>query len=398
MSNIIHKSKDTLKEIGILEIERHPPVLASFSKIFKTEKTNVTIFTTNKILERIKVQIKNLDDYKIITKNEKQTNFSFLKKVQDYCDKNIDLLFVNTIHETILDLPFYLNFNPKCKKILTIHHANAWLNPKIVFKPKKMIKTIDTNLSSALIKLILPKYDAINVIYPPIKKYIQNNFDYTKKIFTFPSSIFEEENIKFDKNNEKSKINIVIPGLIQKHRKDFETVLPVIEEIFDTYNERTKLYLLGRAVDSYGKNIQRKFEKLKEKGKNIVTFNHFIEEKKFFNIIKKSDIILAPIRIKSKADSEIIEYYGKTVGSGVMYNSIMFAKPIITPDKFKMIKELETSTLKYNNSEKLKNILSEYIENPELRKKLNREAIINAKKFSLNNLQNYFKKDLLTWL
>jgi len=389
------EKSNSKKEIGILEIERHPPVLATFCKIFKTKETNVTIFTTKKIFDRIKIQLNNLDEFKFIIKLDKQKPSAFLKKAEKYCNKNIDLLFVNTIHETIFDLARYLNFNPKCRKVLTIHHVNAWLKPRLIFKPNKIIGTANTNLSLPLIKVILPRYDGINVIYSPLKDYIQKNLDYKKKIFTFPSSIFEVEQIT---KKDSDAVTIVVPGLIQKHRKKFEIILPVLKNLFKTYGNKIKVYILGRAVDSYGRNIQKEFEEFKKRGYNIVTYHHFVEEKTFHRVIKESDIILAPIRIESKADNEIKEYYGKTVGSGIIYNAIKFTKPIIVPSEFKMLKELETSTLKYDNFNELEKILTDYIEKPNVRKKLSFEAIKNAKNFSLEKLQDCFKDEALEWL
>ena len=383
------------KEIGILEIERHPPVLVTFCKIFKTKETNVTVFTTKKIFDRIKIQLKNLDEYKFVIKPERQKPSSFLKKVKKYCNKNIDLLFVNTIHETIFDLARYLNFNPKCRKVLTIHHVNAWLKPNLIFKPKKIIGTVNTNLSLPLIKFILPRYDGINVIYSPLKDYIKKNLDIKKKIFTFPSSIFELEHIT---KKDLDMVTIVVPGLIQKHRKNFEIIIPVFKNLFNLHSNKIKVFILGRAVDSYGQNIQKEFENLKKRGYNIVTYDHFVKEKTFQKVIRESDIILAPIRIESKADNEIKEYYGKTVGSGIIYNAIKFTKPIIVPSEFIMLKELETSTLKYDDFYELEKILTDYIKKPEIRKKLSFEAVKNAKNFSLGKLQEYFKDEALEWL
>ena len=41
-------------EIGIFEMRRHIPILYTFSKICKTNNTNVTIFTTKELFSRLK--------------------------------------------------------------------------------------------------------------------------------------------------------------------------------------------------------------------------------------------------------------------------------------------------------------------------------------------------------
>jgi len=387
-------------EIGILEIRRHLPILYTFSRICKTNNTNVTIFTTKELYLRLETYLTEKDkkNYDIILKEDNETFRSFVKRVETICDKKIDVLFVNTIHETFLDIVCYLGFKPKSNTILVIHHVNAWLKQRLIFNIKHPIRTADTNLSSMLIHIfILNKFDAINVIYQPLKEYIRANTNYEKKIFTLPTSIFENaKTIKRQENEEKLKI--VIPGLIQEHRKDYDAVFPAFETLFKQHKEKIKLYVPGLPVGKFGRQIYSKFKDMEKKGCEVEIFDHFVPDDLFDSILTRSSIILAPIRIKTRADGDIEEIYGKTVGSGVVFNAIQYAKPIIVPAEFNMLSELESSTLKYSNSIELEHIIEELISNPEKLQELKREALANSKKFSLKNLQDYFEKNILTWL
>lgn len=387
-------------EIGIFEIRRHIPILYTFSKICKTNNTNVTIFTTKELFSRLKSYMgeKDRKNYDIILKRDTENIRSFMKRVETICNKKIDVLFINTIHETLLDLIYYLKFNPKSKTILLIHHVNAWMKPKLIFNIKHPIRTIDTNLSSVLIrKFIFPKFDAINVIYHPLKDHIQTNTDYEKEIFTLPTSIFE--NVKTTEGQkEDGKLRIVIPGLIQEHRKDYSAVFPAFENLFENYKGKIKLYVPGLPVARFGKQVYNKFKDMEQKGYDIVIFDYFVPDDIFDDILIKSDIILAPIRIKTRADSDIEETYGKTVGSGIIFNAIQYAKPIVVPAEFNMLPDLESSTLKYSDSIELEKIVTELISDSVKLQKLEKEAIINSQKFSLKNLQGYFEKTILTWL
>ena len=109
-------------EIGILEIRRHIPILYSFSKICKLNNTNVTIFTTKKLFNRIVTYLDNWKDYNIILKKDRETIHSFIKRVETICNKNnIDLLFINTIHETFFDLINYIKLIQN-QKLLKVYH------------------------------------------------------------------------------------------------------------------------------------------------------------------------------------------------------------------------------------------------------------------------------------
>ena len=385
-------------EIGILEIRRHIPVLYTFMKICKTSNTNVTIFTTKELLARLENYDIKEENFNFILKENNESYRSYLKRIEKICNDKIDLLFVNTIHETIWDLLCHITFNPQSKTILVVHHANAWLKPRFVFNLFHMLRTIDTNLSSILIrKFIFPKFDAIDVIYRPVRDHILTDIGFDKEIFTLPTSVFEEKTYTIRQKDDKL-LKIVIPGLIQMHRKDFASVIPAFENLFKRFKSNIELYIPGMPVGRYGKLIYDRFNKMRETGYKISIFDSFVPDQLFDQILLKSDIILAPIKIKTRADSEIEEEYGKTVGSGVVYNAILYAKPIIVPSEFNMIKELNSSTLKYKNPGELEKQIEELIIKPDKLKKLETEAFRNARKYSLTNLQEYFEKNVLTWL
>jgi len=383
-----------LKNIGILEVHCHVKFLYTLCKICKTKDTNVTIFTTKSILARLEKYLENMDQYDIVVKEGNEGINTFLKRVEKICNKRIDLLFVNTMQVTNYYLPRYFGFNPKCKKIVTVHTANAWLKQKPVINLKKPILTVDTNLSSFIVRLfILPKFDAINVIYAPIKDYILKETDYDKKIFTLPFNFYDKTK-KIDKKENK-KIQFVLPGQIEEHRRDYEVVLDSFEKLFNKYPDKIDLYLLGYPVGNYGKLILKKCKKMKEKGYSIITFDKFIPEEEYNEIISNSDFIISPIKIETGSWGIIQERYGMTKASAVVFEAIQYAKPLVVPDKFNVIKELETSALKYKSAEDLEKILVEHIENKNKLKDLEKEAYKNSENFSLGVLQKYFTEEIL---
>lgn len=395
-SNI--RGKNYIYNIGILEIQRHIPVLYSFMKICKTNKTKVTVFTTPKVFSRLLTYDFNKEDFNFIIKKKTESKIAFLRRVKKICNKEIDLLFINTIHATIFDLIQYINFNPDTKKVLVVHHANAWIRPYLVFDPFHFLNTIDSNFSSVLIKnFIFPKFDAINVIYGPVRKYIYENMDFNKEIFTIPTSTFEED-LFINNQNDNDKLKIVLPGIIQKHRKDYLSILTAFLKICEKYKNKIEIYVLGQPIGPYGRLVVKEYNNLNKKGGKVVTYDGFVPDDVFDKILNYCDIILTPLRIETKADNLIKEQYGKTVGSGVVYNTIKYARPIIVPSEFNMIGEFTSSTLKYQNHKDLEKILDDLLTNPPKMRKFKHEALINSRKFTLNKLQEYFNKSVIGWL
>ena len=395
---MVLEEKNQKYEIGIYETVRHVPVLYNYMKICKTKKTNVTLFLSEHIYSRLLQNDFDKNDFNFVIKKNNESIYAFVKRVKEYCNENIDILFVNTIHETLSDLIKFINFDLKCKTVLTVHHANAWIKPKLVVNPLKPLMTGDTLIGVPLIKnFIFPYFDAINVIYKPLRKYIYDNMNYQKEIFTFPTSTFEEE-IYVNNQNDNKKLRISIPGLIQSHRKNYTPVIIALEALCKKYKDKLEIYVPGQPVGPFGRNTVKQFNKLSEYGSKIVTFNEFVPDEVFDDLLNKCDIIIAPIKIQTRADNLTYEEYGRTVGSGVIYNAVKFARPIIVPAEFNMLEEFNSSSFGYKDEVDLEQILEDIIQNPAKLKELKVKALENSRSYSLKNLQNYFEKEVLGWL
>lgn len=384
-----------LKEIGILEYRYHSIFFYSLARICNTKDTHVTLFTTKEILSLVENHLENKDQYTIILKEDDESINSFLKRVKKICNKKMGLLFVNTIQESCKDLPHYLRFKLQCKMILTVHDANTWLNQKFTIDIKKPFRTLDTIISSIIIqKIVLPKFDGINVVYPPIKDYILNNNLYNKEIYTFPFALFDNKKEVKLKDNHK-KIKFVVPGAIIESRRDHEIIIDAFENLFENFNEKISLCLLGKPTGTYGKRMIKRCKKLKERGFDIRFFESFVPEKIYDQTIEESSVVIAPIKLKTTSLGTWKETFGLTKASGAPFEALQYAKPLVVPKKFNIIEELKSSTLKYTTSKDLEITLSEIINDKKKLLSLEENALENSKKLSFSTYKKYFENNLL---
>ena len=387
-----------LKNIGILEIHYHVKFLNSMIRICKTKNTNVTIFTTEEIFSRLKINLDDCSKYDFVLKKEEESISRFLKRVEKICNEKINLLFINTIQTIALDLLHYIGFKPKSKMILTIHITNHWLKAKFAFNIKNILRSIDANICLFLIKkIVLPKFNAINVIYPPTREYILKNTNYKKEIFTLPFN-FYDENKKIAKSLKDDRIRIVISGKIEEFRRDYGTALDIFEKLSERYSGKLILYLLGKPIGRYGNRIIERCKKLKKKGYNINFPTGFVSEEKYNQILTESDILFSPLKIRKVIETGIEETYGTSEGSAIPFEAIQNSKPLILPKEFQIIQELKSSTIQYDSPKDLEKKLSELIKHKEKLKKLKKEAGKNSKYFSLESIQKYFTVELLNKL
>lgn len=384
-----------MKNIGILEFHFHIKFLHTMMRICKTNKTSVTVFTTKKILSRIETYIDDISNYEIILKKEDETVNQFLKRVEKICNDKIDLLFINTIQTSLIDVPHYFTFKPKCKKILTVHMVNHWFKARFGFNIKNMFRSLDATLSIYLIRYkILPNTNGINVIYLPMKDFILKNTKFKKPIFTLPFNFYDEKTITTIKKTD-GKLRIVLPGLIEEYRRDYNLAINIFEKIFDKYKNKIIIDFLGMPIGQTGKNIIEKCKKLKNKGYNIIFSEGFVPEEEYNQRLIQSDIIFSPLRVVNKRDTGITETYGLTEGSALPFEAIQYTKPLIIPKDFKIIDELKTSTLTYKTQKDLEEIFSELITNKEILNKLKIKAKNNSNYFKLDVLQDYLEKEIL---
>jgi len=384
-----------LKEIGILEIHFHVKFLHTMMRICKTKNTNVTVFTTKKLFSRIETYLDDKSKYNIVLKEDDESINSFLKRAEKICNEKIDILFVNTIQMSCINLPHYFRLKPKSKMILTIHTANHWLKKKFAFNPKNIFRSTDATISTFLARnFILPKFDAINVVYPPIKDYVQKNTDYKKPVFTLPFNFFDESKT-ITISRDDNKIRFVVPGLIETFRRDYDLTLNVFEKLFEKYNDKISLCILGKPVGPGGKRIVEKCEKLKQKGFDISFSKGFIPEEEYDKILIENDVIFSPLNVKTKRDTGIEEIYGTTEGSALPFEAIQYAKPLIVPKEFNIINELKSSSITYDNPDDLERVITSIITDSKKLNELKKNALKNSKNFSISRLQKYFEDNIL---
>jgi len=196
-----------------------------------------------------------------------------------------------------------------------------------------------------------------------------------KKIFDFPFKLMENNynpNLKYDFPI------FVIPGKIEKERRDYLTVLKIFSNM-SLKQYRWKLILLGRPIGNYGRKVLKISEKINQSmdENRIEYFNEYISKDKFDNFMNSATHIIAPV---TKTGYK----FGKD--SGAIYDIFKYNKIGIFDDAYF-----------YDNSLMEKKIIITYLSKQELYIKL--DSIIRGQ-YSYDDIQkeikrvsSYFNKD-----
>jgi hypothetical protein len=217
---------------------------------------------------------------------------------------------------------------------------------------------------------------------------------YSRDVFTLPFTFYDKNKSRSIDKQDK-KIKFVVAGAIEKQRRDYDLALDTFEKLFNKFPKDLSLCLLGGPIGSYGQQIIRRCKKMRKRGHDIQFFEEFVPEETFSKILMESTVIFSPTRLETRGLGVIKEIYGISKASGVLSEAIQHGKPSIVPSELNIMKELRSSTLKYDSKEKLENIIENLIADRKKLEDIKKEGCKNSKKFSLDVLQKYFTNEIL---
>lgn len=346
----------------------HFDYLRTLYEVFKDEEIiyNISSFLESELKKYTGKEIKNI-------KNE-----NLYCDIKESLKQEADYIFINTLQNNwffYFILGILISKNKKI--ILTIHNINSffYIPSRLKDKIKFFIKRLWLNKSSY-----------INVYGENLKDYLINNKK-NKKITTIPFSCFES---KEKINSElKSELILSIPGGFENRRRDYESIYEVFKRL-EKEKIDIKLLLLGKLVDNSSKELFYKFKNLN----NVECFENYIEYEKFDKLMKKTDIFIGPVQKYIEVTKGIFEEYGITKETGFTFAQITYAKPGILPMYIKKYKELESSSLQYENVEELYEIIMKIYKDREYLENLKRKAYENSLNFTSNNIKRKFLEEL----
>lgn len=368
-------------KIGMLEFLYHHIFLYSLAIVAKESGADVTIFTTKKLYNLViplfKDKIKN---YRWVIKREDESRTSFLKRVEGIVNKEIDLLFINTIQGNLCFQS--ITFRPKCKNILVTGRVEEWLGNKYkpnTFRPRGFI---GYNMRYFSRKIILRRFNNLLVHTESLKNYVVKK-GYKKEVFVFPFTIYNGDvKLKVDFR----RIKFIVLGAVDETRRDYILILKIFEKIFKCKNKNIELVLLGRTMGNYGKKIIEYSQQLQKRGVNIKFYNKYVPEDVYYKETISSDIIINPIRL------EKYPHGGYTAG---MVDAIRYGKPGIYPNGYIVEKRLISSSMFYRDNDDLYHLIKKIINNKIFLENLVIKAKENSEKFSLENMTKYFRENIL---
>ena len=372
--------------VGLIEImpHGHYTLVDSITRIYLSNASNsVVLFINEKGSENVSALQKDFGERLIVkTKKENEDVASFLNQI---ANEKLDIAYIVTLEK------YFTEFN-KTKftypLYFVVHNVESWFSLSLknsinnffegVSKGRNIAYLLKSNFIYPLQKKkFIKKLIASNSTFVLLNDFLRDEVlkrNISKKVISLPFSVhypkLQEQQII------KSKIRITIPGIVDNTRRDYASVLRILDEEKELFKNFYELELLGPLKKTESNvDIFKKVAHLNQQGLTVLSYpEKYIPLEEYDNKLAQADLILGNLNVVVNKYST----YGKTKESGTAFAMIRVAKAGLLPSAYQVIDELKSSTVSFKSYDHLKEILIDFTKNKEKLKALNEEAKKNA--------------------
>jgi len=341
--------------IAIFELQNEEESVLTLFHLFKKCGYKVSLFLSDKIWSLIKDDIKKatFGFLKIYDNNKTfidiKTEFENIISI-----KGIDIIvfthfYSYGFHETRSFIDFFKNH----KTIVGVFNYNRWFSsiPPIKYNGWRIVKRseiLDWFYCHYVFKYISNYF--ISEIHiesnNPLKLLIRKRC--SKKVFDFPFKLMIN---KYNPDLEYEFPTFVVPGAIDKTRRDYLPLLKIFDSTF-LRSYKWRLILLGRPIGNYGQNVIDYTKKINSRynENRIMYVKKYVSKEVFDEMMNKGTHILAPIKYNQYK-------FGKD--SGALYDVFKYNKVGIFKDSYFYDSNLvdKDVIITYKKNSELKNII-----------------------------------------
>jgi len=345
-------------------------------KLFDRPSNQITVITSQETYRRFEELFQeNLSRYSWIILPESKTRFFYtlyknLKKLKP------DILYLNTISNNHMLFAFVLARLGLKRVILTVHDINCLFESRFAWNFRKSVIHRGK-------KWLIKQITEFNVVSETMLDYLKTKVN-SRPVIQVPGAVFEE---RFLSQSIEKEIRLVVPGSIDKKRRDYEQVFELASLAKDHQLPLT-ITLLGGCSDEFGKAIVERAKKSRYKSCKIFAYDEAnVDQAEFDRQIDACHFVFIPSVIHTQICGNIPEVYGITKSSGNIFDVIKHAKPFIVPGELTVSKDLESSYFKYDSIKHIIEFLGDFIESPIHYQNWQEKALENSRLYSIERIR-----------
>jgi hypothetical protein len=346
-------------------------------KLFDTPGNNITVITsgeTYKCFADLLLTNTNRYNWTILPSTGKLRFFRSLYK--NLKKQKPGTLYINTISNNHILYALVLFLLPLKRVVLTVHDINCLFESRPSWRFRQAIIHWGK-------RWLLRQVNEFNVVSDTMIPYLKEKAK-AKPTHVIPGAVFEHKQSKQAIDN---RLILVVPGSLDKRRRDYEQVF-ALAAVADKEKLPLTIILLGGYHDEYGSSISLRAGKFESGYCNISAYNtRMVHQAEFDQQMDASHFVFIPSVIDTKICGDIPEIYGITKSSGNIFDVIKHAKPFIVPAGLSISHQLQTSCVKYNNINDLVIFLKSLIAVPREYDKWQERAFANSLNYTIEKVR-----------
>jgi hypothetical protein len=368
-------------QIGIFETDHFEgsyPVI----KLFDNGQNEITIFTHEKSYRQFKHLFKgDIKRYTWIVKKPSESKYHFIYRIYKKANqKKLDFLYLNTISDNHIIHALMIARLRNMRVITTLHDVNGYFSFEPSFRVRRWVRYIGK-------KNLVRQVKEFNVVSSTMVEYLRNKLPSDKKVHCIPGCVFEQIEGEETTSPTMSPIKIVVPGTIDRRRRNYELVFDLLEKINKTSIE-VRVVLLGGVSHEHGNSIIARCRAYASRMSNLQFFERDVVEQPLFDHeMNEAHLVLIPSVVNTVIADGISETYGLSISSGVIFDVIKHAKPFIVPRKLTVPADLNDSCFAYSSIAELAEFLKDLLLYPEKYGRWSDHAIINSNKYTIEKIR-----------
>lgn len=373
-----------MRDIGFFTPEQHSFYLYYLTRIPHPDNCTVTVYTTTTIHNNIEPLYTESEHNNIewVLQDDQESVEDFFERVELDAEQNQDLLWTVLAWGTGRVPANFVDFDPDVPSICGLVNLNDWTYnpfPNWVYTlvkngtplirdhvTSRRIDSVFDHLRYLMQPAILENFDAVHIEYEPMSRFLANQNSWDIEVYDLRPVVHEQEKLPPITKETNETRRIAIPGRVSQNVRNIDQVLTAMERVFEQYSGDVILDFVGRLTGDYDSALKR-IEMLQNQGYDVRYREEWIPYDEFATALRAADIIVNPLHVRRTISHPFRSdmWTGRTNGTGIIFDALRYARPLVVPELFPVDERLEPFTETYDNVDHLVEVLLELLENEE---------------------------------
>lgn len=365
--------------IGIFDTE-HFEVSYTVIRLFDNGVNQITVFTDAATFRQFEYLFgKDLHRYQWVIQGAQESKYRFLFTMYKLVrQQRMELLYLNTISNNFIVYAGIIAGLRKTRTIVTLHAINNHFRFKPALSFRRWIRHTGKRTLIAVTR-------EFNVISDTMVSHLKSKLPAHKQVHNLPGAVFDRQQQVHPSQAIHDSIHIVVPGTVDPRRRNYDTVLELLEQ---SRHLPVRITLLGAFAQPYGNAIRSACSRYAATHNNLVFYNTAtVDQSEFDRVMQEAHLVWMPSVIDTVLVDDIPETYGISICSGNVADVIKHAKPFLAPAGLTLPGNLAGSAVTYNNVTDIVRFLETLRQSPARYEELLQQAVHNSGYYTIEKVR-----------